>query len=67
MSAPKFPNVEVELVGQDGNAFSMIGRTMAALRRGGATPEQLTEFQNEVTSGDYNNVIQTISRWAEVN
>jgi hypothetical protein len=66
MDAVKFPNVEVKLVGEDGNAFFMIGRTIAALRKGGATTEQVNEFQTEAMSGDYDNVIQTIMRWVEV-
>lgn len=66
MSEPKFPNVEVQLVGQDGNAFSILGRTVAALRKGGATPEQISEFQTEATSGDYNELLRTVTRWVEV-
>lgn len=65
MSEPKFPNVEVELVGQDDNAFSILGRTVAALRKGGATPEQISEFQTEATSGDYNELLRTVTRWVE--
>lgn len=63
---PRFPNVEVQLSGEDGNAFFMIGRTIAALRKGGATTAEVNEFQKEAMSGDYDNVLQTIMRWVEV-
>lgn len=49
---PKY-NVAVELVGQNGNAFVMIGRTSMALRRHGVGKDEITEFQNEAMSGDY--------------
>lgn len=62
----RFPNVEVELSGQDGNAFFILGRVQQALRRAGATPEQLKEFMDEATSGDYDHLLQTVMRWVEV-
>lgn len=63
---PKYPHVEVELSGQDGNAFFIIGRVRQALRRAGATEEELERFSDEATSGDYDNVIQTAMRWVTV-
>jgi hypothetical protein len=33
MSAPKFPDVEVQLSGEDGNAYAVLGRVSRALRR----------------------------------
>lgn len=31
----KYPNVQVQLVGEDGNAFAIIGRVSRALKRAG--------------------------------
>lgn len=62
----KFPGVEVELVGHDGNARSIIGRVSRALREGGASTAEIAEFFTEATSGDYDNVIATAARWVEV-
>jgi hypothetical protein len=62
---PRFPDIHVDLLGQDANAAGMIGRTMKALRRGGATADDIAAFMDEATSGDYDNVIQTIGRWAD--
>lgn len=63
---PRFPNVTVELVGEDGNAFAIIGAVSKALRRGGATADEVGEFRTEAMSGDYDNVLQTCMRWVEV-
>lgn len=63
---PRFPEVEVELVGQDGNAFLILGRVMKALKRGGATPEEVREYLDEAKSGDYNHLLATTMDWVEV-
>jgi len=63
MSDVKFPNVYVPLVGEDGNAFSILGRVGKALRKGGATREQIDEFTTEATSGDYNHLLATCCNW----
>lgn len=62
----KFPSVTVQLVGEDGNAFAIIGRVSRALRKGGATDEERKEFFDEATSGDYDKVLQTCMQWVEV-
>jgi hypothetical protein len=50
---------EVELVGIDGNAFSIIGTVARELRRAGNDPDVIDAFHNEATSSDYEHVIQT--------
>lgn len=66
MDEVRFPEVVVELVGHDGNAFSILGRVSRALRGGGATKEEVDEFMEEATSGDYDNLLQTCERWVVV-
>lgn len=65
-TGPIFPDVYVELVGEDGNAFFIIGRVTGALKRGGATASQVDEFTAEAMSGDYDNVLQTVMRWVSI-
>ncbi len=62
---PKF-DIEVQLSGEDGNAFFIIGRVTKALKRAGATPEQVKEFTTDVMSGDYDHVLQTCMKWVNV-
>ena len=59
-------DIDVELTGNDGNAFSIIGTVRKALRKGGATPEQIAEFQTEAMSGDYDHLLQTCVKWVNV-
>ena len=66
MDEVRFPEVVVELVGHDGNAFAILGKVSRALRKGGATKEEVDEFMAEATSGDYENLLATCMRWVEV-
>jgi len=61
----KYPDIEVELTGQDGNAFAIIGAVSRALKRNGHADEVPT-FTAEAMSGDYDNLLQTAMRWVNV-
>ncbi len=62
----KYPDVEVQLTGEDGNAFFIIGRVSKALKRAGATAEQVKEFTTDAMSGDYDHVLQTCMKWVSI-
>ena len=62
----KFPDIEVELSGTDGNAFLIIGKVQKAMRQAGCTKEEIRAFVAEATSGDYDNVLLTAMRTVEV-
>jgi hypothetical protein len=59
----KYPQVKIELVGQDGNAFSIMGRAAAAARRAGLSKEVIDAYRNEAMSGDYDNLLVTTMEW----
>ena len=59
----KYPNVSVKLVGEDGNAFSILGRVSSALRNAGASKEERDLFQKEATSGDYSHLLGVVMDW----
>lgn len=63
MSNPKYPDIEVQLTGEDSNAMSIIGRVSKALRRAGVDP---APFVEEAMSGDYDNVLASAMRWVDV-
>jgi hypothetical protein len=46
----------------DGNAYSFIGAGRKALLRQGRDAE-VTAFTEEMTSGDYDHLIQTFLKW----
>lgn len=64
ISEPRFPEIEVEL--DDGNAFAILGTVRRALRRAGVSQEEIKEFSDEATSGDYDHLLQTAMAWVEV-
>ena len=47
----------VKLVGEDGNAFAIMGRVSKALRKAGADKEYVDKYTNEAMSGDYDNLL----------
>lgn len=59
----KYPSIKVPLVGQNGNAFSIIGRTERALYRYGVSKEERDQYIKEATSGNYDNVLATTMHW----
>jgi len=63
---PKYPEINVKLIGEDGNAMSIIGIVSKALRNGEVDKSEINEFTNEAMSGNYNNVLQTCMRWVSV-
>lgn len=62
----KYPEIEVQLVGNDGNSFAIMGRVNQALRRGGVSKEERDEYMTDSMSGDYNNVLATAMAWVNV-
>lgn len=62
----KHPEIEVKLVGRDGNAFAILGAVSKALKDGGVPEEEVQEFMTEATSGDYNHLLQTAIKWVDV-
>ena len=66
MTDVKHPEVKVKLVGEDGNAFAIIGRIRQALRRAKVSHEEIEEFTQEATNGDYDHVLQTAMKWVDV-
>jgi len=62
----KYPNITVQLTNEDGNAFSVMGRVVRALRDNGVSAEEIAEFRKEAMSGDYDHLLQTVMKWVEV-
>ena len=63
---PKYTEITVKLSGEDGNAFSILGRVSEAMKLAGATREEIDKFQAEATAGDYDHLLQTAMKWVEV-
>ena len=59
---PKHPEINVPMVGEDGNAFSILGRVHRIMRRAGIE-DQWDLFYAEATSGDYDQLLRTVMAW----
>lgn len=59
----KYPEIEVQLSGEDGNAFAILARCARAGRNAGLGEPELGKFREEATSADYDHLIQTALRW----
>jgi hypothetical protein len=59
------PKPKIKLVGEDGNAYAILGRAHRSLKNAGATPEQIEEFMKEAQSSDYDNLLRTCMDWFE--
>lgn len=62
---PKYPDVVVQLSGEDGNSFAILGRINRALRAAGHA-DAVGSFTAEATAGDYSHLLATAMRWVEV-
>ena len=62
----KYPEIKVQLVGLDGNAYSIMGRVSAALKEAGVSKEEIDEYYAESTSGDYDHLLRTATQWVSV-
>ena len=58
----KYPEIEIDLTGEDGNAFSIIGRCSLAMKRAGLSNE-IDEFITQAKSADYDNLLRTVMEW----
>ena len=63
---PKYPSVKVKLVGNDGNAFSIISRVSTAMKRAGISADHVDEYMKEAMIGDYDNVLCTTMKYVDV-
>jgi hypothetical protein len=66
MNEPKYAGIEVQLTGNDGNAFAIMGAVSKALRRAGVSAEEVEEYTSESMSGDYDNLLRTAMAWVTV-
>ena len=56
----------VKLIGENGNAFAIIGSVKKALRRAGADKEYIDRYLSEATSGDYDHLLAVSMEYVDV-
>lgn len=62
----KYPKIKVKLVGNDGNAFAIMGNVIRELKRNSVPQEEIDVFKKEAMSGDYDNLLSTCMNWVNV-
>jgi hypothetical protein len=64
---PKYPNVTVKLVGQDGNIFNLLAIVNRAMTKAGISGAERDAFNKAVTSTkSYDEALGEILQWVEV-
>ena len=57
---------EVKLIHGDGNAYYVLARCRKAARRAGWGPAKIQTVIDEMTSGDYDHLLQTAQKYFDV-
>ena len=56
----------LKLVGQDGNAFFILGLAQKAARKAEWPEEKIQQMMDEARSGDYDNLLRTMATYFQV-
>ena len=56
----------VKLLGEDGNAFAIMGTVAKALKKAGFSQEHIDKYYEESSSGDYDNLIRVAMKYANI-
>ena len=62
----KYPDITVQLTGQDGNAYFILGAVSGALKKAGVGGDEVKKFMAEATSGDYYHLLGVCMDWVDV-
>ena len=73
INIPLYPFIKVQLLGEDGNAFGILGRCKAAIHKSfldcHITQQEADDikyaFMNDSMSGDYDHLLQTVMTYFE--
>jgi len=57
---------DVKLIGEDGNAFAILGKVSKALRRAGADKEYVSAYMEKAMSGDYDHLLGVTMEYVNV-
>lgn len=56
----------VKIIGENGNAFFILGAVSKALKEAGYTKEKIDEYLKEAEAGDYDNLLSVTMKWVNV-
>jgi len=62
----RHPEIEVQLIGTNGNAFALLGKISKALRAAEVPKAEIDEFLGEAMTVDYDHLLWTCMDWVNV-
>lgn len=57
---------KLKIIGKDGNAFAILGEARRAAKKAGWSQDEIDKMLQESMSGDYNNLLATVSKYFDV-
>lgn len=57
--------VKVKLVGEEGNAFSILSRVVEAMKKANWSKEEISQYQKEAIVGDYYNLLRVTMKYVD--
>lgn len=57
---------ELELVGEDGNAFAILGKAQRVAKGAGWDKDKIKEFLDEAMSGNYDHLLQICHKYFDI-
>lgn len=65
MKTPKY-DITVKLIGENGNAFNIISKVRKEMKNNDVPNNEIDNFLNEATNGDYDNLLRTCMKYVHV-
>ena len=65
-NGPRYPRVKVQLIGPSGDFYPTVTAVQTAMRRAGVPLQELSNFYQDATTGDEDNLLRTCLRWVDV-
>lgn len=62
----KYPNVHVQITGEDAAPFAILGRSVDALRAAGVDEAEQERFAAEAIAGTYEDLLRVCMAWVDV-
>ena len=62
----KYKDISVNITDLDGSAMSIMATIGNALKRHGVSEDEISQYYNESTSSDYDNLLVTAAKWVQV-
>ena len=66
MSDVKYLDITVKIIGDNGNAFCILGICTREMRRHKLPQSEIDNFMSEATHGDYNHLLCVVMNWFNV-